>query len=820
MTGPQRDKKWRQSWQNAAPRVELSHPTDAVFEKAEAALLDEGRDDCDKRCAALAGVPQQVSPELCLPMWIPARDLTATFSDTEIMTSLGSTAQSPMWTKSLEHLRDFKTIRNAGISFQCTDRDICMKLGGETVSICGRKFKIQPYSKYSHWYYVDLQRLPDDATDGIIYDWFVEHGTRPVYVTPARIIGGLRSRSRRVYFNQKTPPASVMVDQRTPLRQIQFTGQGFTVVHHRISAYNQHVPPFIQEIKEKQNAAKEKQNAAKGKQNAAKDKQNAAKKSSLKQATPSSAPLAKDQEGNITPAEDAHSDVSENAVMAASDSEDNTGSIPPAYDDRSDTSDNAEMITHDSDDKEGSIPPAYDDRSDTSDDAVMVAESASDSEPHSGDQSESDSSLTNNDEKNGDDSCQDDDEPNFPVDPIHSGDFAPARIRRAKRMVFGAIADPKVYLQPLPPSQKEYPIIASVNSFENGWDYPPDQDIILWDKSCTPSRSVGSYVELNPVSERLLNSKVYQGNVEKLSLKKLCSEIEQFLGSFDSSTDADNVMSSIQAQPSLHRALLDSASEENFQHLRHLAFGHAVLRVASTRSYSAEDDWTLSSRLKSLFPGQQQYDYQSVLSQLCPDKDLFWLQVRLAELDLALQIIAPSIYMDPLKLGAIMGKAASALPHPLWLLWDDSTTSKDGLHIQPHLSPLASNVQWALRGYSLNANGFNNVTQRTMNYFSNNFHIVGLQETRFTGLKSFKRAQHLWKKASQLNSSFWSQNNMTSYTARSGWKPLCWTKTEMTAVNAVPPLLWGTSTGIAKIVPPNVDPTSGINGYLFRNGKL
>ncbi|EEY62719.1 uncharacterized protein PITG_14505 [Phytophthora infestans T30-4] len=50
-----------------------------------------------------------------------------------------------------------------------------------------------------------------------------------------------------------------------------------------------------------------------------------------------------------------------------------------------------------------------------------------------------------------------------------------------------------------------------------------------------------------------------------------------------------------------------------------------------------------------------------------------WLKSRLAEADLALQINAPSIYVDSLKLSAVTGKAASALPHPLWLLWDDST---------------------------------------------------------------------------------------------------------------------------------------------------
>ena len=93
-SGGPRNKNRRQAWQTSAPRVEFSRPTDAVFAKAESVLLEPDRDVCDKSCAALVGVPQQVSPELCLPMWIPARDLSSTFSDTEIMTSLGSSTQS------------------------------------------------------------------------------------------------------------------------------------------------------------------------------------------------------------------------------------------------------------------------------------------------------------------------------------------------------------------------------------------------------------------------------------------------------------------------------------------------------------------------------------------------------------------------------------------------------------------------------------------------------------------------------------------------------------------------------------------------------
>ncbi|KAF4034853.1 hypothetical protein GN244_ATG13139 [Phytophthora infestans] len=246
-------------------------------------MLDPDRTPADKRFAALADTPQDVATERPLPMWIPARELIATFSDTEIMTLMGSTPQTTTWTSYLGHLRDFKTIRNAGISFQCDD--------------------LQPYSKYYHWYYVDLQRLPDDATDGLIYDWFASKGQTPVYITPAHVVGGLRSRSRRVYFNQKLPLTSVMLDKRTPLRQIQITGQGYSVVHHQNRAYNSVIPPFIKELREKGRQAR--------------------------------------QPKPVPPASDA----------------DDTGSVPPAFDNASDTSEGAAMV--DDPDSEGEPHSGY-----------------------------------------------------------------------------------------------------------------------------------------------------------------------------------------------------------------------------------------------------------------------------------------------------------------------------------------------------------------------------------------------------------------------------------------------------------------------------
>ena len=57
----------------------------------------------------------------------------------------------------------------------------------------------------------------------------------------------------------------------------------------------------------------------------------------------------------------------------------------------------------------------------------------------------------------------------------------------------------------------------------------------------------------------------------------------------------------------------------------------------------------------------------------------------------------------------------------------------------------------ALWEYSNNVNDFDVVTLSTLNFLSNSFYIVGLQETRFTKSKSFNRAIHFWLATSRLN---------------------------------------------------------------------
>lgn len=142
----------------------------------------------------------------------------------------------------------------------------------------------------------------------------------------------------------------------------------------------------------------------------------------------------------------------------------------------------------------------------------------------------------------------------------------------------------------LPPSQLEYTLISSENTYKwlstgSGGCIPPDQDAILWDRSQDPPRVVWLYVEVKAVLKRLFNSVVYQGSVESLTLREPCAVIDEFLRNFDLTHNPDKTLALVQAQPSFLRALLDTKAAGNFQHLRVKVFGHAVLRVAATQAY-------------------------------------------------------------------------------------------------------------------------------------------------------------------------------------------------------------------------------------------
>jgi exonuclease III len=79
-----------------------------------------------------------------------------------------------------------------------------------------------------------------------------------------------------------------------------------------------------------------------------------------------------------------------------------------------------------------------------------------------------------------------------------------------------------------------------------------------------------------------------------------------------------------------------------------------------------------------------------------------------------------------------------------------------------------SNSKWILKGYSLNVNSLNGVSKSTLLEFSTKFHLIALQETKFTSAQKLKRVDHLWRQTSVFNTSFWSQSNCTTSTGQAG----------------------------------------------------
>ena len=142
----------------------------------------------------------------------------------------------------------------------------------------------------------------------------------------------------------------------------------------------------------------------------------------------------------------------------------------------------------------------------------MADTSDSDGEPHSKNQSDSD--INRGDTMNGRESAitvrpnsmwVNGKAPKFQVAAIGNDALAPDRILRAKRLIFGTIAEPEAEVTQFSPIKLEYPFLSSINSYEwlskeaNG-PIPPYQDIKRWDQSQDPPRSVRSYVQLAAVS--------------------------------------------------------------------------------------------------------------------------------------------------------------------------------------------------------------------------------------------------------------------------------------------------------------------------------
>ncbi|KAE9105635.1 hypothetical protein PF010_g12942 [Phytophthora fragariae] len=242
----------------------------------------------------------------------------------------------------------------------------------------------------------------------------------------------------------------------------------------------------------------------------------------------------------------------------------------------------------------------------------------------------------------------------FSIQAAKRTDRAPTRILCAMQLAFGPVAPPaNVDVRELPLSQSNYSTFASPNPFEwlsegEGGKAPADQDLILWDGS-NPPQAVASYIKLPKQSERAMNSAVVTSSAEKASLEQVSEIIETYLKEFADIEDADEALYSIQVQPSVHRFLLATSTPSNYQHLRSKVMNHAVLRIAARKLNPNSKDYSLNDDIIKILPNATILSSQTVLDGVCGTTNDFWLQLNLAEFELALQIIASSIYMDKLK---------------------------------------------------------------------------------------------------------------------------------------------------------------------------
>ncbi|KAL4123618.1 hypothetical protein PRIC2_009469 [Phytophthora ramorum] len=114
-----------------------------------------------------------------------------------------------------------------------------------------------------------------------------------------------------------------------------------------------------------------------------------------------------------------------------------------------------------------------------------------------------------------------------------------------------------------------------------------------------------------------MNSAVVTYSAEKASLEQVSEIIEAYLKEFADIEDADEALYSIQAQPSVHRFLLDTSTPSNYQHLRSKAMNHAVLRIAARKLNPNSKDYSLNDEIIKLFPNATDLSSQTVLEGLC-----------------------------------------------------------------------------------------------------------------------------------------------------------------------------------------------------------
>lgn len=172
----------------------------------------------------------------------------------------------------------------------------------------------------------------------------------------------------------------------------------------------------------------------------------------------------------------------------------------------------------------------------------------------------------------------------------------------------------------------------------------------------------------------LTRVRFHQHKVEHMTVDELAKAIDEYMVTeFQSlASNHDDVLAAIKAQPAYHRRLfqLEDAAQTT------LIQQHAVYRALMTEPIDGDSTFSFTHRLRSRF-GDNPPDIDTIFRGLFKEQQDQDNAYNYALTDLLLMVMAPSIYVDPIKVQILIPSsfAPCRLRYSAFLVWSDITLS-------------------------------------------------------------------------------------------------------------------------------------------------
>ncbi|KAF4135668.1 hypothetical protein GN958_ATG15140 [Phytophthora infestans] len=625
---------------NRPPAPNRSVPDDNAFEESIARCNDPNASEEERCQKALATLPTEVDAKNCTRMWIPAARLTAERNIDELCVSLKADYQPEIWRKYLHQgcVRDFVRIPHQGIGFVCTSEEALRCLGGVTLKVCDTLVTIRKYSLFDKLYYVDLQRLPFNVSDRDIYNWFVSRGARPVLITATHDHGMLKSRARTVYFNSVACPQGLFEPNGEPLREVFFDpADKPCFVQHRMFKYNRVRPPSLRPSPRRPSDVSD---------------------ASMRTDDASASPLA---DGTL---------VSSSAPVGRVSLTPSGPRVPSSGSTAPDSSTDSMLVDHSS----GSAPleptsgPSPSDKSRGY--ATVPVSSKPMRQAFTGTRSSRSRAPTVIP------GTIPADAPDWKV--VQHSQYGILNRTGAKFIEPGTAVPCELSQDDTDPLALSYSTPITPNYYEvlfaDGYDLslPPDVDISIAESEddgeiygFAADSPLHPTVELRSLKAvRRMPMKAEQVTVAELD--RIISEfVEKDLQAY---TSHEDVLATIHAQPAYLRQLFKIP----LPRLQKIVMDHAVYRTVCAEPLSENEPVDIVSRLRARY-GDQLPSSDVLLKKLFPSDDDRNTACHCALSDLFLMVFAPGIYVDPLKVKALLPQhlAPKRIRHAPFLLWSD-----------------------------------------------------------------------------------------------------------------------------------------------------